>query len=47
MLFKDAITGENLYKKYVEYETITLYRDGFKTIFNLGFDVKAIVCDGK
>jgi len=47
MLFKDAITGENLYKKYVEHETIMLYRDGFKTIFDLGFVVKAIVCDGK
>lgn len=47
MLFKDAITGENLYKKYVKHETIMLYRDGFNTLFKLGFVVKAIVCDGK
>jgi len=47
MLFKDAITGENLLKKYVRHETIKLYRDGFEILLNLGFNVKAIVCDGK
>jgi hypothetical protein len=47
MLFKDAITGENLHKKYVEYETINLYREGFETLLNSGYTVKAIVCDGK
>ncbi len=47
MLFKDAITGENLYKKYVKHETIMLYREGFEILLNLGFIIRAIVCDGK
>lgn len=47
MLFKDAITGENLFKKYVEYETIILYKEGFVSLLELGFEIKAIVCDGK
>ena len=47
MLFKDAITGENLYKRYVKHETIMLYREGFEVLFNLGFTIKGIVCDGK
>jgi hypothetical protein len=47
MLFKDSITGENLLKQYVEYETISLYRECFEKLIDKGFQIEAIVCDGK
>lgn len=47
MLFKDSITGENLLKYYVRYETIYLYKKGIKELQNIGFEVIAIVCDGR
>ncbi len=47
MLFKDAYTKENLLKYYVRTETNTLYRKGIETLKNQGFDVVAIVCDGR
>ena len=47
MLFKDAWTGENIYKQYVKYETVNLYRQGIKNIEELGFKIRAIVCDGR
>lgn len=47
MLFKDSITGENLLKYYVRYETVALYRKGVEELLCRGFDVVAIVCDGR
>lgn len=47
MLFKDSITGENLLKYYVKYETIALYKEGIETLKTQGFEVLAIVCDGR
>lgn len=47
MLFKDAITKENLLKYYVKYETNALYKKGIEELKNKGFKIVAIVCDGR
>lgn len=47
MLFKDAITGENLYKMYIKYETISLYKQGIELLQKRGYNISAIVCDGR
>lgn len=47
MLFKDAYTGENLLIYFVKYETNALYKKGIEELINKGFDVIAIVCDGR
>ncbi len=47
MLFKDAITGENLLKYYVKYETNILYLQGIDDLKKRGYEIKAIVCDGR
>jgi hypothetical protein len=47
MLFKDALSGENLYKTYVKTETNQLYSQGIEYLKQKGFTVSAIVCDGR
>ncbi len=47
MLFKDAYTKENLLKYYVKTETNRLYVQGIKELQSKGFEVLAIVCDGR
>ena len=47
MLFKDAITGENLLKYYVQSETNALYKKGIEELKSMGFIIVAIVCDGR
>lgn len=47
MLFRDAITKENLLKYYVKYETNAQYKYGIEELKKRGFDVIAIVCDGR
>ena len=47
MLFKDAYTKENLLKYYVKTETNSLYIQGILELQTKGFDVLAIVCDGR
>ena len=47
MLFKDAITKENLLKYYVKTETNALYREGVEELKSQGFTIDAIVCDGR
>jgi hypothetical protein len=47
MLFKDSISGHNLYKQYVKYETNKLYYLGIECLKSKGFNIKAIVCDGR
>ena len=47
MLFKDAYTKENLLKYYVKTETNRLYIQGIKELQSKGFEVLAIVCDGR
>ncbi|CEN50289.1 hypothetical protein CCAN2_2030079 [Capnocytophaga canimorsus] len=45
--FKDAITKENLLKYFVKNETNALYIQGIKELQNKGFQIAAIVCDGR
>ncbi|MBI2257776.1 MAG: hypothetical protein HYU67_02640 [Flavobacteriia bacterium] len=47
MLFKDAISKENLLKYYVKNETNVLYIQGVKELQKRGFTIDAIVCDGR
>jgi len=47
MLFKDAYTKENLLKYYVNSETNKLYVQGVNELISKGFNVVAIVCDGR
>lgn len=47
MLFKDAYTKENLLKYYVKSETNAFYKMGIEQLLRQGFDIKAIVCDGR
>lgn len=47
MLFKDAYTKENLLKYYVKTETNSLYLQGVNELKRRGFEVLAIVCDGR
>lgn len=47
MLFKDAITKENLLKYFVKNETNALYIQGIKELQSKGFQIVAIVCDGR
>lgn len=47
MLFKDAYTKENLLKYYVKSETNALYIQGINKLKSQGFEIAAIVCDGR
>lgn len=47
MLFKDSITGQNLLKYYVKYETNSLYLSGIEELKEKGYSIIAIVCDGR
>jgi len=47
MLFKDAITKENLLKYYVRHEANALYVRGIQELQQRRFSIMAIVCDGR
>ena len=47
MLFKDAYTKENLLKYYVKYETNAQYIFGINELQKQGFEILAVVCDGR
>ena len=47
MLFKDSISKENLLKYYVKYETNAFYKKGITELKLKGFEIIAIVCDGR
>lgn len=47
MVFRDAITKNNLYWKFLPYETITEYVLGIDVIEAKGIKIRAIVCDGR
>lgn len=47
MLFKDALTKENLLKYYVKTETNAMYLQGINSLKSMGYQVLAIVCDGR
>ena len=47
MLFKDAITKQNLLRYYVKTETNSLYIKGIDELKGRGYQILAIVCDGR
>lgn len=47
MLFKDALTGRNLLVKHIKYETNQLYLEGIQQLKENGYEITAIVCDGR
>lgn len=47
MLFKDALSRENLLRYYVKSETNFLYKQGVNELIQKGYTVQAIVCDGR
>lgn len=47
MVFKDAITGQILLKKYVKQETNKLYVEGIAEITRRGIKIQSIICDGR
>jgi hypothetical protein len=47
MVFKDAITGQILLKRYVKQETNKLYLAGIEEIARRGIKIQAIICDGR
>jgi hypothetical protein len=46
MVFKST-NGDNLYWKYVKYETVSGYMEGINFLRDQGFQIKGIVCDGR
>jgi hypothetical protein len=47
MLFKDALSKENLLKYYVKNENNALYIHGIQELQKRGLTIEAIVCDGR
>jgi len=47
MVFRDHYTKQNLFWKYVKYETIAEYKSGIDYLKALGWDILGIVCDGR
>lgn len=47
MLFKDALTGEDLLWYFVKVETVALYVRGVNTLLQMGYEIVGIVCDGR
>jgi hypothetical protein len=46
MVFKDSLSGQILYKQYVQQETNKLYLQGIEEIVCRGIKIQAIICDG-
>jgi hypothetical protein len=47
LVIKDALTGKYLWRKYIKQETLSDYREGLEWLKAAGFEVRAIVCDGR
>lgn len=47
MIFRDHLSKENIYWKYVKHETINDYLEGLGAIRQAGCNILAAVCDGK
>lgn len=47
MLFKDARSGDNLLKYIVKSETNALYLKGIYQLSQQGYEILAVVCDGR
>lgn len=46
-VYKDALSGKTLLKYYIKSESNRIYRKGIAELQNQGFDITAIVCDGR
>jgi hypothetical protein len=46
IVFKDAVTRQNIYWKFLSYQTIWEYQTTVMHVRDLGFNVKSITCDG-
>ena len=47
ILFKDALTGEDLLWYFVKTETVAMYVKGISTLLAMGYEIIGIVCDGR
>mgnify|MGYP002622456491 FL=1 len=47
MLFKDALTGRDLLWYFVKNETNALYARGIAELEGMGYEIPAVVCDGR
>lgn len=47
MVYKDPASHQVLYRSYVQYETVSLYAAGVNWLESKGFEIQAIVCDGR
>jgi hypothetical protein len=47
MVFRDVIQKENLLWRYVEYETVYLYKEGVRELKDMGFTILGITTDGR
>jgi hypothetical protein len=47
MVFKDSLSGQILYKQYVNQETNKLYLFGIEQIALRGIKIQSIICDGR
>lgn len=47
MVFRDAYQRRNLHWTFVNYETVKLYGEGVRYLQSKGWDIKALVCDGR
>jgi len=47
MVFKDSLSGQILFKRYVKQETNKLYQSGIAEIARRGIKVQSIICDGR
>lgn len=47
LLIRDAHIGEILYRAFVKYETNGLYAEGVDSLRKQGFEIEAVICDGR
>lgn len=47
MFFMDSYTNEVLLRYHVKYETNILYKQGIELLKRRGFEIEAIICDGR
>jgi len=47
MVFRDVLKKQNIFWRFVDYETIALYQEGIETIQSQGFEILGITTDGR
>lgn len=47
LVIRKAHTGEILHREFVKYETNSLYAKGLNSLKEQGYEIEAIVCDGR